>query len=357
MQYPEISIRTDLIAENAKKVAELCAPSGIKVWGVTKGVSAQPSVAAAMIDGGCCGLADSRIENIRKLRLFGIREPMMLLRIPMPGEMDHIAEFADICLVSMPESVLMLEEACQRAGRDMGVIVMVDLGDLREGIWPDETAPMAEALSRCRKVRCKGAGSNLGCLSGVLPTPVNLSLLVDVTSELGSFLGYPMEYVSGGATSSLSLVENGTMPSGVNQLRVGEAILLGTDVTRDRVIPWLHRDAITFSAEVVEVRSKPSVPIGETGSDAFGNKPVFEDRGTRRRVIVAAGRQDVRPEGLVPISPGITVIGASSDHLTLDAGDLDGEVSPGDVINFRPDYGAALAATTSPYVRVKISLS
>lgn len=354
MKYPEITIRKKTIAENAEKVVSLCAASGIDIWGVTKGVSAHPEVASAMLEGGCAGIADSRMDNIRKMRLFGIREPMMLLRIPMPGEIREVAAMADVCLISMPESVLMLDKSCEEEQREVGIIVMVDLGDLREGIWPDEVGIMAEAVAKCRSIRCMGVGSNLGCLSGVLPTVTNLSLLVSIAREFEAILGYPLEVISGGATSSLLLVEDGSMPRGVNQLRIGEAILLGTDVSGGRAIPYLARDGIRISAEVIEVRSKPSMPVGETGSDAFGHKPVFEDRGVRRRAIVAIGRQDTRPEGLVPVDRGISIIGSSSDHLTLDVEELPGPISPGDVVAFSPDYGATLAATTSAYVRTRI---
>lgn len=354
MRYPEITINRKIIKDNAEKIVSLCARRGVDVWGVTKGVSAHPDAASAMLEGGCAGLGDSRMENIRKMRLFGIREPMMLLRIPMPGEIRDVAAMADVCLVSMPESVLMLDKACREEQREVGIIVMVDLGDLREGIWPDEVGVMAEAIAKCRRVRCIGVGSNLGCLSGVLPTVTNLSLLVSIAREFEAILGYSLDVVSGGATSSLVLVEDGSMPDGINNLRVGEAILLGTDVSGGRTIPYLSQDAIRISAEVVEVRSKPSMPVGETGADAFGNKPVFEDRGVRRRAIVAIGRQDTRPEGLAPVDNGITIIGASSDHLTLDVEEFSGSISPGDVVSFSPDYGAALAATTSAYVRTRI---
>ena len=352
--YPEMVIDTGKVAANTEKITAMCSRKGIRVFGVTKGVSAHPEVARAMLEGGCAGLADSRMENIRKMRLFGIREPMMLLRIPMPGEMKDIALNADSCLVSMPGSVTMLDRACREAGTTVGIIVMVDLGDLRERIWPDQTGEIAEALGMCKRVRFLGVGSNLGCLSGVLPTEKNLSLLVDVGRELASSLDSPLDVVSGGATSSLSLVEECIIPEGVNQLRVGEGILLGTDITRGRMIPYLLQDTIRITAEVVEVRRKPSLPIGETGADAFGNIQVFEDRGIRRRVIVAMGRQDIRPEGLTPVEAGFSLIGASSDHLTLDAEDFKGPIEPGDTVSFIPDYGAMLAASTSPYVRTRI---
>lgn len=354
MRYPEITICTETIRENAEKIVRLCSTHGINVWGVTKGVSAHPKVASAMLEGGCAGVADSRMDNIRKLRLFGIREPIMLLRIPMPGEINEVAAHADVCLMSMPDSVMMLEKACENEQREVGIIIMIDLGDLREGIWPDEVGIMSETLARCRRVRCLGVGSNLGCLSGVLPTETNLSLLVSIGREFEAILGYSLDVVSGGATSSLPLVEDGSMPGGINNLRVGEAILLGTDVSGGRAIPYLSQDAIRISAEVVEVRKKPSLPIGETGADAFGQKPVFLDRGVRRRAIVAIGRQDTSPEGLVPVDKGISIIGASSDHLTLDVEEFAGPVNIGSVISFSPDYGATLAATTSVYVKTRM---
>jgi len=71
-------------------------------------------------------------------------------------------------------------------------------------------------------------------------------------------------------------------------------------------------------------------------------------------VITAIGRQDVMPEGLVPVLEGASIIGASSDHLTIDVEETGKSFKPGDILRFRPDYGAMLAASTSGYVNVKI---
>ena len=194
-RYPEMSVDTAMITRNAEKVVGLCSGKGISVLGVTKGLSAHPAVASAMLDGGCVGLADSRVDNIRKLRLFGFRHPMMLLRIPMPGEMTDVAENVDCCLVSMPASVLMLDRACDEAGSEVGIIVMVDLGDLREGIWPDGVEEMADALLQSRRTRCLGVGSNLGCLSGC--SHRRRTSRPGQIGELSTLLGHPLEVVSG----------------------------------------------------------------------------------------------------------------------------------------------------------------
>ena len=195
-----------------------------------------------------------------------------------------------------------------------------------------------------------GVGTNIGCFGGVLPTPENMNLLVECRDRLAEGLGRPVEVVSGVATSSLELVDNGKMPKGINNLRVGEAILLGFNTGRMQAIPGLHRDAFVLEAEVVEVRVKPSQPIGLIGADAFGKVPVFEDRGRRLRAIAAVGKQDAKVDGLAPLDPGITVLGASSDHLTLDVQDCPTPPVLGGVVRFTLDYGAMLALTTSAYV-------
>ena len=350
MTYPRLLVHTGRILENAREVVARTTAAGIDVAGVTKGMCADPEIAGAMLQGGCRCLADSRVSNLRRLRQAGIKAPLMLLRIPMISELPSLIEYADSTLVSMPETVFALEAACSAVKKSIGVLVMVDTGDLREGLWPDEMGVMGKALSGCRWVHPIGVGTNLGCFAGILPTEYNIGLLLASAAKLSAELPSPVEIVSGGGTSSLLLVEESRMPRGINQLRIGEAILLGRDVTRSRTIPYLHQDTMVLEAELIEVRGKPTAPIGMIGADAFGNVPHFEDRGNRLRAIAAIGRQDVRPEGLVPLEEGIHILGASSDHLTLDVEECPEKPRVGDLVSFSMDYGAMLSLATSCYV-------
>jgi predicted amino acid racemase len=351
MSHPLLRVRIDRIRENARAVVDRCAASGIRVVGVAKGICGEPRVARAMAEGGCVALGDSRLDNLERLREARIGVPLHLIRIPMEEEISRAARIADLVLISDVRALRALDEAADREGRRIGVTLMMDMGDLREGFWPDEEnlRGLAELLPRLKSVEPVGVGVNLGCFGGVLASPENLGRLVAIRDELASRTGLSLPVVSGGATLSLVLLERGEMPPGVNELRVGEAILLGTDVTGTRDIPWLRQDTMLFEAQVVEERRKPSVPVGRVGADAFGNVPVFEDRGIRRRAIVAAGRQDVRPEGLTPLDPGVRVLGASSDHLILDVEEAP-RVRWGSLVTFQPSYGAMLAAATSSYV-------
>lgn len=348
--FPRLVVDGEAVRYNAEQVVARCASEGILVAGVTKGLCAREPVVRAMVDGGCPELADSRVANLAALRIMGFGRPLLLLRIPMVSELPWVLDVADCSLVSMAETVRAMERQCAAAKRTHEVIVMIDLGDLREGLWPDRTERMCEALVSCPRVRCRGVGANFGCFGGVLPTKKKLGELLSVARAMEQVLGYPLKTVSGGATSSLDLLDRGEIPRGVNHLRIGEGILLGTDVTSSRVIPWLRQQTMYLEAEVVEVRRKPSVPVGDVGRDAFGGSPTFEDKGERLRAIVAVGRQDVRIEGLRPERNGVTVLGGSSDHLLLDVEEAVPSVSLGETLRFFPDYGAMLALSTSPYV-------
>ena len=146
------------------------------------------------------------------------------------------------------------------------------------------------------------------------------------------------------------MVENGTIPKFVNNLRFGELLLFGNETSYGKKYPFLHSDVFRLDAEIVELKEKPSLPIGKHGKDAFGKEPVFEDRGIRRRAICALGKQDITPEDIVPLEPGARIVTASSDHLIVDVSDCQRPLKVGDIMGFRCNYVSALRASTSDYV-------
>jgi predicted amino acid racemase len=181
-----------------------------------------------------------------------------------------------------------------------------------------------------------------------------MELLVKLRDIASGVLGYDLPVVSVGGTCCLKIIESGGAPKEVNALRLCEGVLLGTDTSSGRVIPWLSQDALRIEAEVVECRYKPSVPVGDVGFQAFGEKPVFVDRGMRKRAILAIGRQDVNVDRITPIWNGAQIVTASSDHLIVDVTELESPgqpgIKPGDIMSFRPLYPAMLACSTSEYV-------
>src|SRR5688572_10129511 len=351
MSGPTITIDLNRIERNARTVVAECAKSGIEVFGVTKGTCGMPQVARAMLRGGVAGIGESRFENIRRLRASGIDCPILLLRSPPLSRIEEVIATVD---VSLNSELAIIEELSRVAGRMSkihDIVLMVDLGDLREGIWPDDLIPMVEKVLALPNVRIAGLGTNLTCFGAILPSEENLGALLAHARELERCFGLKLRIISGGNSSSLPLLLAGKMPAGINHLRIGEAILQGgRDTFLER--PWaaLDRNAFRLTGELLEVKVKPSVPIGIVGLDAFGQKPVFEDKGDRLRGIVNLGREDVIVEGLTPIDPGIAVLGASSDHLVLDLTGAQSVPEVGSLISFTMNYGALLAAMTSEYV-------
>lgn len=351
MSDPQISIDLARIEHNACTVVDLCKASGITPFGVTKGTCGMPQVARAMLRGGVAGIAESRFENIRRLRDAGIDCPIMLLRSPPLTRVEELVRSVDISLQSELQLMREISRVAERLGRVHDVILMIDLGDLREGIWPNDLVPTVEAVMELPGVRIAGVGTNLTCFGAIIPTQENLTQLVSHAYKVESITGRPLDWVSGGNSSSLPLLLAGGMPGGVNNLRIGEAILQGG---RDTFLtePWeaLDRDVFELTGELLEVKTKPSMPIGLSGIDAFGNVPVFVDEGDRLRGIANIGREDVIAEGLIPTRPGVRVLGASSDHLVLDLTDADPPLAVGENVSFRMNYGALLTVMTSEYV-------
>lgn len=357
-QYPQLEFDLALLRSNADAVISRCRGMGIRVCGVVKGVDGLPEAARVLRAAGAAELGTSRLEQVAKCRAAGVPGPWLLIRIPGLTELPDVVALCETSLQSEWPTLLALEEECLRQNKTHRVIVMTDLGDLREGFWDKkELVDVCERVERdLPHVHLAGIGVNLTCYGSTKPTPEKMNELVGLARQVEQRIGRKLEIVSGGATSSFALVHWGTMPAGVNHLRIGEAILLGKDLQVDwgiRDMDYLRMDALTLRAEVVEVKDKPTYPIGEFAIDAFGRKPVYEDRGIRRRAILALGRADVGElESLIPREPGLTVIGGSSDHCIVDVEDCPRRLQVGDIVEFSLCYSHMLYATARSDMRI-----
>ncbi|MEA1965545.1 MAG: alanine/ornithine racemase family PLP-dependent enzyme [Candidatus Aerophobetes bacterium] len=354
MKFPKLRVFLSKIEYNVKKLQELCGREKIEIVGVTKGCSAIPEVAKIMVKDGIKTLGDSRIENIKRLRKNRIAAEYMFLRIPMLSELQEVIDYCDISLNSEIETILALEEIAKKSNKMHKIIIMFDLGDLREGFLLKDIDKIARDLYNLRRIKIIGVGTNLGCYGGILYTPEKMKELIEIRRRLESRLKQKIPVISGGSTASLKLIEKKEMPQEINQLRIGEAVLLGQDVTGNRKIPYLVQDTFILQAEIIEKRCKSSVPEGIVGRDAFGNIPEFVDKGVRERSILAIGKQDCQIDSLRPLDKGVKILGASSDHLIVDTEDSQKNYKLGEFIEFQMGYRAMLSLTTSKYVNIEI---
>ncbi len=358
-KYPVLEVNLKKLYNNTKIVTRLCEDYGIKVAGIIKGFGGIVEGAEEMAKGGCRQIGSSRIEQLKALKEMGFDMPLLLVRIPMMCEIEDVVKYSDISLVSEKETLNLLNKEAKNQNKTYGVVLMYDLGDLREGVFfKEELIRLAEYVEyESQNLYLEGIGSNLSCYGSVAPATENLNQLADAAIEIEEKLDRKLNIVSGGGTTTLPLMVRGGVPKKINHLRIGE----GINNTQDLPLYWdtniegLDPDVFILKAQIVELNEKPTHPIGQLMVNAFGDLPHYEDRGIRKRAIVALGNQDLGDSSrLVPRDKDIIVLGASSDHTILDIHDCKKEFKIGDIIEFNILYQAMLMTTLSDYVHKKI---
>jgi len=347
MTAPRLEIDLAKIHHNAHTLVERLGARGISVTGVTKAALGSTEIASTLLRAGVTGIGDSRIDNIEAMRAARVPGRMTLIRSPMMSQVDRVVRHAEVSCNTEIDVVRALSAAAGASGRTHGILLMVELGDLREGIMPGDVADIARRTLSFPHLTLEGIGTNLACHSGVAPGPANMEELSALADAVETAVGHPLAVVSGGNSASLDWALGSASIGRINNLRLGESILLGREPLHRQVIEGLHTDAITLVAEVIESKDKPSQPWGEIAEAAFGHPAPARDRGNRRRAILALGEQDTDPAGLAPPG-GLAIVGASSDHLIVDAGDL--PLALGAEVRFELSYSALVRAMTSPFV-------
>ena len=364
MTFPRILIDQPKLLNNLNTLADLCHAKGMTLTAVGKGAAAHPHIMAVAEASRADMIGDSRLENLAPLTG---DKPRLMLRIAMPSEVERTVDCCEISAMSEIETVKLLGRAAAKRGKRHKVMLMTDLGDLREGVFClDRPAllALAQAVLEQPSLELYGLGVNLSCFSGVMPDSENMGRLIELAAWLRQECGVELPLVSGGATSNLESLLAGEYPvgpGGVTNLRIGEGWLVGYDSSGDQALETLsglsavRNEGLTLEAQLVEVQTKPSRPLGHIGRNAFGEEVVFEDKGDMRRGICALGRQDADLEGLTPLDRRIRVLGGSSDHTIVDLSDAP-EYKVGDVLSFRINYGCMLRAFTSHYVDKLVSV-
>ena len=347
MSAPRLEVDLDKIRHNTTTLVRLLAEQDISVTGVTKAVLGSPEIARVMLVSGVAGLGDSRIENLQRMRRSGIDAPMTLIRSPMISQVEDVVATADISFNTEIAVIEALSTVAEETDNSHGVVLMVELGDLREGIMPDDVMGAARETLNFPGIELVGIGTNLACQSGVVPDAQKMGELSAMAVELEHEFGIGIKTVSGGNSGNVPWVFSKAPSGRINDLRLGESILLGREPLHRQPIAGLHTDAIQLVGEVIEIKDKPIRPWGELAETAFGEIAPEEGSGHISQAILAIGRQDIDPSGL-GLPDGMTICGASSDHLVVNA--AGNRLAIGGEISCTLNYSALLRATTSPFV-------
>ena len=213
--YPRLKIYLKRIEENTRVVRQLCANHGIRVMGVTKACCGAPELAEAYLAGGLAMIGDSRVANLKKLE--NIEAEKWLIRPPMLSEIEDLVRYADVSLQSEMEAVRAINKECEKQGKRHKIILMMDLGDIREG-YVDEEELIAAAVEteKLSRVDLYGIGTNLTCFSFIQADEEKMERLAEMRKKVENAAGHTLEIVSGGNSAALDLMMRGGICEGVD---------------------------------------------------------------------------------------------------------------------------------------------
>ena len=186
---PRIDVDITKIIHNAKELKRLYGSKNVDILGVTKMVCGDPIIADALLQSGISILADSRISNIRKMRDAGIHAQFLLLRTPLPSQIDDVVKYTDISLNSEISVIESLSKSALKYNVTHKVILMVELGDLREGIMPDDLESVVKSTLEMGGIELVGIGANLACHGGIKPGGWGRSSVYKLTGHSNLFNG------------------------------------------------------------------------------------------------------------------------------------------------------------------------
>lgn len=351
-KYPVLEIDLKKLKENITNILKKSNEKNINITGVIKGVNGDEKIIKCFISSGVKSIASSRYEHLKKVKEISKSITTMMIRIPLLTEKEEIIKYCDISLNSEYKTIKVLNEEAKRQNKTHKIILMVDLGDLREGYFNYEELinDAVKIENELENIKLIGIGTNLGCYGSVKPTVKNLNLLGDIKEKIEKKIDRKLEIISGGSSTSYELILNNTIPKCINNLRIGEHILLRYDLPTIKDTE-IHNDAFILKTTVIEKKVKPTYPIGERYKDSFGNIKEYEDLGEKTRIILGIGNQDIGSYTKIkPINKDIKIIGASSDHLIAIT---DKNIEVGDELSFLLTYESLLFLTQSPYIAKK----
>ncbi len=354
----QVNINLEALLHNFLQINAWMRSQGASWTMVTKVLCGHEEALKALELMGARSVGDSRLSNLRAVRRVFDRCETWYLRVPSPSAIEEVASKSDVSLNSELETIKALDAAAARLGRIHHVIIMIELGDLREGILPGSLIDFYQAVFQLPNIRVLGIGANLGCLAGAAPNIDQLMQLVLYRELLELKFERKLPLISAGTSATLPLLLDGSVPKAINHYRIGESLFLGADLINGGTLPGLRDDVMLLCAEIAELKEKGLTPPAEALNIApFASEVSVDSTPGQRgyRALIGVGQLDTDISGLTPLNPNYEIAGASSDIAAINLGDHPGGLKVGDSIQFRMNYAALLRLMNCRYMEKRVS--
>lgn len=351
-----ITLNKEKLRYNYEQLQQLFKRNNIEWSVVAKMLCGNEKYLKEVINLGVKQICDSRLPNLEMIKKINPDIETIYIKPPAKANVVRIVEAADISFNTEYETIKMLSLTAKELGKVHKIVVMIELGELREGVMGDQFIDFYSKIFKLPNIEVVGLGTNLTCMYGVLPNQDKLVQLCLYKQLVESKFNRKIPYVSGGTSVTIPLITKGILPKGINHFRVGETLYFGTDVYHNKVFDFMHNDVFKLCAEIIELTEKPMVPTGEFGVNLTGDTPTFDQSNLGNksyRAIVDVGLLDIEVDHLDPIDKSMEIAGASSDMIVIDLGVNEQKLKVGDLIEFKVDYMGLLRLMNSNYVDKK----
>ncbi len=352
-----IYLNRSKLRHNFQYLDGLFKDEGIEWAIVTKLLCGNKVFLREVLDLGIKEVCDSRISNLQAVKEIDPNVQTVYIKPPPAGIVEEIVRYADVTFNSESETIRMLSEEAQRQGKMHKITIMIELGDLREGIMGDHLIEFYRKIFELPNIEITAIGTNLTCLHGVMPSHDKLVQLSLYKQLIEAKFDKTIPWVTAGTSVALPLLFRKQVPSAINHFRVGETLFFGNNLVDETLIEHMETGVFKLEAEILEITEKPVVPFGQLGSNVSGD--VFEvdenDYGRKSyRAIIDIGLLDILPDTLFPEDPDLKVVNASSDMLIIDLKNKWKEYKVGDSIMFDLNYMGVLRLLSSDYIEKKV---
>lgn len=361
----ELVIQTKKIQDNIKYLSEYFDTHNIAWSLVTKVFSGDKEFLKEVLTDDVIekinSIGDSRLTSLKNLKEVNPNMKTIYIKPPAKIYANEVIKYADISLNSSFDTIQALNEAAKKVNIVHKIIIMVELGELREGVKRTELMSFYEKVFQFSNIEVIGIGSNLGCMYGIEPSYDKLLQLSLYEELISAKFNRDLKYVSGGTSITLPLIENDTIPKDINHFRVGEAAFFGISPLDNQQFKSLFTDTFEFKANIIELEEKKIVPDGVISDGNVGHSANFNEEDvseTSTKAILDFGLLDVEKAYIEAIDENIKFVGITSDMLVIDIGNNkteDGKkkYSIGDKIQFKPNYMAVSRLLNSKFIEKK----
>lgn len=346
-------ININALCDNLKFLSEIMEKHGATWTVVTKALCGHEDTIKALSIMGTRSVADSRLKNLEVIEQITPDLEKWYLRLPQLSLIEDVIKLSDVSLNSEISVIKALSKEAVRQNKIHYILIMVELGDLREGILPGTLIKFYKTVLNLPNIKVLGLGAQLGCLSGVVPSPEQVDQMVIYREFLELKFQHKLPMLSAGSSILLAQLIEGDIPKGINHFRIGEALFLGTDLINGGVIKGLRDDVVLLEAEIAEIKEKSLIPLGETTHTPFETNSEEEDISPGQRgyrALVTVGHIDTDVTGLTPVNPNYQIAGASSDITVVNIGEDPDGLKVGDTISFHVDYSAFVRLMSGWYI-------